>query len=111
MATDRNVDVPDPDHPRIVVDDSFGGEPRIQDRRITVLDVYDGVQEGSGDLSPTAFADKFRLNVADVYVALAYYHAHRDEMDRHRVAREEASSDLQERVRRNRSDDIHPPES
>lgn len=45
MATDRDVDVPDPEHPRIVADDTFGGEPRIRSRRITVLDVYEAADD------------------------------------------------------------------
>ena len=57
MATDREVDVHDPDHPRIVVDDRFGGQPHLRGRRITVLDVYEQVREGIGDLSPAEFAD------------------------------------------------------
>lgn len=110
MATDGDVDVPDPEHPRIVEDEMFGGEPRIRGRRITVLDVYEQVQEGDGEMTPEAFAETFRLNVADVYTALAYYHAHTEEMDRHREARERASEDLRERISRDRPTDITPNE-
>ncbi len=108
MATDRDVDVPDPDHPRIVVDARFGGEPHIHGRRITVLDVYERVQEGEGELPPPAFADQFDLPVADVYSALAYYHAHPDEMDRHRRARSTSSEALKEEIARERPPDIDP---
>jgi len=110
MATDRNLDAPDPDHPRIVTDDSFGGEPRIDGRRITVLDVYDGVRDGNGDRTPEEFAETFRLSVADVYAALAYYHAHPEEMERHRGAREEASADLRERATQDRPPGVDPTE-
>lgn len=110
MATDRDADVPDPDHPRIVADDSFGGEPRIRGRRITVLDVYERVRDGNGEMSPTEFAETFRLDVADVYAALAYYHAHEEEMARHREARDEASADLRERVERTRPVGVDPDE-
>lgn len=104
MATDRDVEVPDPDHPRIVADDTFGGEPRIRGRRITVLDVYEGADD------PEAFADTFDLDLADVYAALAYYHAHEAEMDRHRRARDRASDDLRDQVERDRPAGVRPDE-
>lgn len=102
MATDRKVDVPDPDHPRIVADDTFGGEPRIRGRRITILDVYEGADD------PEKFADAFDLDLADVYAALAYYHAHEAEMDRYRRARERASEDLRDRVDAERPPGVDP---
>lgn len=108
MATDRDVDVPDPEHPRIVADERFGGEPRIVGRRITVLDVYDQVEEGAGDMTSEEFAETFRLDVADVYHALAYYHAHTEEMERHREERERASDALRERVKRDRPSGVYP---
>lgn len=110
MATDRDADVPDPDHPRIVADDMFGGEPRIRGRRITVLDVYERVKEGDGEMAPDEFADTFRLPVADVYAALAYYHDHEAAMERHRDARAQASADLRERVANDRPAGINPNE-
>lgn len=100
MAT--NQDVPDPEHPRIVVDDMLGGEPRIAGRRISVLDVYDQVEEGAGEMTTDEFAETFRLDLADVYHALAYYHAHSNEMERHREARDQALADLRERVAKDR---------
>lgn len=56
----------------------MGGEPRIEGRRITVRQVADLV-EGRG-LSAKTVADRFDLDVADVYRALGYYHDHPDEM-------------------------------
>lgn len=108
MATDREGDVPDPDHPRIVADDLFGGEPRIRGRRITVLNVYEQVRDGDGEMAPGEFADTFDLSVADVYAALAYYHAHEEEMMDHRAARERASDDLRERIERDRPEGVDP---
>lgn len=108
MATDRDVAVPDPEHPRIVADDLFDGEPRIRGRRITVLDVYEQVQEGTGDLSPGELAEKFRLSLADVYHALAYYHAHTEEMARRQERRARASEELHERVAQERPAGIDP---
>lgn len=108
MATDGDVDVPDSEHPHIVADEMFGGEPRIRERRITVLDVYEQVQEGNGEMTPGEFAEMFRLGVADVYHALAYYHAHTGEMARHRDTQERASRELRERITHDRPSDINP---
>lgn len=110
MATDRDADVPDPDHPRIVADDHFGGEPRIRGRRITVIDVYEQVTEGNGDLTPHEFAETFSLPVADVYAALAYYHANTEEIDEFRAERESASESLRERAAQDRPSSVEPPE-
>lgn len=108
MATDRATDVPDPDHPRIVADDTFGGEPRIRGRRITVLDVYDRVRDGDGTSTPMEFADTSDVAVADVYAALAYYHAHEGEMERHRESKERASREVRTTVREDRPDGVSP---
>jgi len=53
-------------------------EPHIRDRRISVRQVYALVEE-RGE-APEAVADRFDLDVADVYHALAYYHDHPREM-------------------------------
>ncbi|MCU4800312.1 DUF433 domain-containing protein [Halobacteria archaeon HArc-gm2] len=53
-------------------------EPHIRDRRISVRQVYALVEE-RGE-APEAVADRFDLDVADVYYALAYYHDHPREM-------------------------------
>ena len=108
MAADRDATVLDPEHPRVVADDLLGGEPRIRGRRITVLDVYEGVQEGSGDLPSGEFAETFELSVADVYHALAYYHSHAEKMDRQRETRARASEDLRERVEQERPAGVDP---
>ena len=110
MPVDRDAAIPDPEHPRIVANDLLSGEPRIQGRRITILDVYDHVQEGSGDLSPQEFAEMFQLSVADVYHALAYYHSHTDEMVRQQEMRARASENLQDRVEQDRPAGIDPPD-
>ena len=109
MAANRDASVVDPDHPRIVADDLFDGEPRIQGRQISVLDVYDQVQEGTGDLTPREFAEMFQLSVADVYHALAYYHSHTEEMVRQQEMRVRASEDLKDRVEQDRPAGIDPP--
>jgi uncharacterized protein (DUF433 family) len=108
--TDRDADVPDPDHPRIVADEVFGVELRISDRRVTVFDIYGQVKEGDHELSSEGFAETFQLAVADVYAALVYYRAQEEEMEHHREAREQAGADLRERIARGRPAGINPNE-
>ncbi|MFC7156112.1 DUF433 domain-containing protein [Halomarina halobia] len=65
--------------------DVMGGEPRVDGRRITVPDIYEQV-EGRG-LEPQTVADKYDLDVAGVYRALAYYREHPKEMNEVREGR------------------------
>jgi len=60
------------------------GEPHIAGRRIPIRQVRALVEEGGEDA--TAVADRFDVDVADVYHALAYYHDHPREM--HEIKRE-----------------------
>jgi uncharacterized protein (DUF433 family) len=92
--------------PRIVSDDIFGGEPRIRDRRISVLDVYEYVEEG--DLAPSIFAETYDVDLETVYCALGYYHTHASEMEAYRDAREQAMKDISERVVSKRPDSVSP---
>ena len=94
---------------RIVRDpDVLDGEPKIEGRRISVRQIAEWVEEG--DLAARTVADRHDLDVADVYAALAYYHAHPEEMERHRGAREEASADLRERATQDRPPGVDPTE-
>lgn len=73
---------------RIVrTEDAMDGEPRIEGRRITVLRLHDLVEQRG--LPAPEVADMHDLDVATVYHALAYYHAHADEMDAVRSHRDE----------------------
>ena len=74
------------------------GEPHIRGRRISVRQVAALVEERETD--PETVADRFDLDVADVYHALAYYHDHPGEMqavEREREAAIAAFSDDIER--------------
>jgi uncharacterized protein (DUF433 family) len=53
-------------------------EPHIEGSRITVRDVHVRVEERG--LSPVRVAERFDLDLADVYEALAYYHNNPAEM-------------------------------
>ena len=67
-------------------------EPHIEGSRVTVRDVYVRVEKRG--LSPERVAERYHLDIADVYEALAYYHNNPEEMQqierRHEQAGEEA---------------------
>ena len=73
-------------------------EPHIRGRRISVRQVYALVEERGED--PEAVADRYDLDVADVYHALAYYHDHPREMREVKKEREDAIADFHESIDR-----------
>ncbi|MFC7027269.1 DUF433 domain-containing protein [Halomicroarcula sp. GCM10025324] len=73
-------------------------EPHITGRRISVRQVYALVEER--DVDPEAVADRYDLDVADVYHALAYYHDHPREMSDVEAEREEAIESFRESIDR-----------
>jgi uncharacterized protein (DUF433 family) len=81
---------------RIVRDDDvMGGEPRIEGHRISVRQVADWVEEA--ELSAKTVADRYDLDIADVYRALTYYHEHPGEMAAVQRRRRERISAARER--------------
>lgn len=79
--------------PEIVrTEDTLAGKPRLEDRRVGVLQVVDLVQE----TSPEYVADQLDLSLAEVHTALAYYYEHPDEMQRLRQQRRENEERLRE---------------
>jgi len=56
-----------------------GGKPRIAIRRITVQDI--AIWHERLGLSADQIAAEYHQSLAEVYAALAYYFAHRDEID------------------------------
>ncbi|MBX0297470.1 DUF433 domain-containing protein [Haloarcula nitratireducens] len=62
-------------------------EPHITGHRISVRQVYALVEKRGID--PETVADRYDLDVADVYHALAYYHDHPREMSDVEAARDE----------------------
>ena len=73
-------------------------EPHVRDRRISVRQIYALVTEREEE--PEAVADRFDLDVADVYHALAYYHDHPREMNSVEAEREEAVETARESMDR-----------
>ena len=57
-----------------------GGRARIAGHRIRVQDVVLWTEQGQS--ADQIVADFPQLSLADVYAALAYYHDHREEIDR-----------------------------
>lgn len=78
-------------------------EPHIRGRRISVRQVYALVEQGD---DPEAVADRFELDVAAVYHALAYYHDHPHEMRTVREQRAEADEQLRDAI--SRPDGVEP---
>ncbi|WP_254830240.1 DUF433 domain-containing protein [Haloglomus salinum] len=74
------------------------GEPHVAGRRISVRQVHALVERGGED--PEAVADRFDLDVADIYHALAYYHDHPREMREVETEREAAAEQFGKRIDR-----------
>ena len=73
-------------------------EPHIAGRRISVRQVYALVEERGID--PETVADRYDLDVADIYHALAYYHDHPREMSAVEAERDEAFEAVRESIER-----------
>ncbi len=72
-----------------------GGRPRIAGTGVTVK--WIAIWYGSG-LSPEKIADEIpHLSIAQVYAALAYYHANREEIDADIDAEEAEITELERR--------------
>ena len=71
-------------------------EPHIEGSRITVRHVYERVH-GQG-LRPETVAERYNLDIADVYRALAYYHEHPEEMREVERQRDEAIKSAREKT-------------
>jgi uncharacterized protein (DUF433 family) len=79
-------------------------EPHIAGRRVSVRQVYALVETRGVD--PEAVADRFDLDVADVYHALAYYHDHPREMSAVESDREAAMTAFRDSI--DRPDGVDP---
>ena len=71
-------------------------EPHIEGSRITVRHVYERVHERG--LRPETVAERYNLDIADVYHALAYYHEHPEEMREVERRRDEAIESAREKT-------------
>lgn len=64
----------------------MGGQPRIEGRRISVLQIVEWVHEE--EMEPETVAAEFDLDMADVHRALTYYYDNIGEMGSWRERRE-----------------------
>ena len=77
-------------------DDVLGGDPRLDGRRISVLQIIDLVLEA--DRSPEYVADQLDISLAEVHTALAYYYDHPDEIEAIRDRHDRLETSLAERA-------------
>lgn len=73
-------------------------EPHVAGRRVSVRQVFALVEERGVD--PETVADRYDLDVADVYYALAYYHDHPREMTDVEAEREATFETFRESIER-----------
>ena len=71
----------------------LGGEPRLEGRRISVLQIAERVVTHGQE--PEHVADQLDISLAEVYHALAYYYDHIDEMNGVRDRHEELEVELE----------------
>lgn len=70
--------------------ETCGGRPRIAGRRVSVQAIAVLYKQG---MSPEEIAEEFEfVTLAQIYAALAYYHANKDEIEAY-LAEEEAEYD------------------
>jgi uncharacterized protein (DUF433 family) len=79
------------------------GEPHIEGSRITVRDIHTRVEQRG--LAPEQVAERYNLDIADIYEALAYYHSNPEEMRRVEKRHERAAAEARERS------SLTPPEN
>jgi uncharacterized protein (DUF433 family) len=80
------------------ISDELMSEPHIAGHRVSVRQVYALVEERGID--PETVADRYDLDVADVYHALAYYHDNPREMSNIEANREDAIETVRDSIER-----------
>jgi uncharacterized protein (DUF433 family) len=84
-------------------DSEIHDESHIEGSRITVRDVHARVEQRG--LPPERVAERYNLDIADVYEALAYYHTNPEEMRRVENRHEQAVAEAKQRS------SLKPPDS
>lgn len=75
-------------------EDVLGGEPRLDGRRISVLQIAERVIDAGQ--SPEHIADQLDLALGEIYHALAYYYDHIDEMNAIRERHHDLETELED---------------
>lgn len=83
-------------------DSALHGEPHIEGSRVTVRDVHVRVEQRG--LTPDRVAERYNLDIADIYEALAYYYTNPTEMRRVETRHERAVAEARTRS------SLKPPE-
>jgi uncharacterized protein (DUF433 family) len=83
----------------VKTEDTLGGKPRLEGRRISVLQIAEMYIDAGK--SPELIADQLEVGLDEVHEALAYYYKHPDEMNELR----ERQRELEEEIKRKSS---HP---
>lgn len=78
--------------PIVETEGVLGGKPRLDGRRISVIQVAELVLDYGKD--PVTVADQLDISLADVHEALAYYYEHPTEMNEQRKRRDELADEL-----------------
>lgn len=76
-------------------DSEIHGEPHIEGSRVTVRDVHVRVEKR--ELAPERVAERYNLDIADIYEALAYFHNNPEEMRQVEKRHERAAAEARER--------------
>lgn len=76
---------------RVVAESAIHIEPHIQGSRVTARDVHARVEQRG--LAP----ERYNLDTADIYEALAYYHSNPEEMRRVEKRHERAAAEARGR--------------
>ena len=71
----------------------LGGEPRLDGRRVSVLQVAERIVTHGQE--PERVADQLGISMGEVHHALAYYYDHPDEMNEVRGRHEELEAELE----------------
>lgn len=88
---------PDGDFPQIVqTEDTLGGQPRIEGRRIGVLTLYNRYE--GRDETVEEISDAYSLSEAEVHAALAYALANSEQMAAIEERRQRAYENSETRV-------------
>ncbi|MFB6232782.1 MAG: DUF433 domain-containing protein [Haloarculaceae archaeon] len=70
----------------VSTDGVLGGQPRIADRRISVVQIVEWIHEEG--MEPETVATEFDLELSSIYRALAYYYENVEELSTCREQRE-----------------------
>lgn len=81
--------------PIVETEGVLGGKPRLEGRRISVIQIAELVLDHGDD--PATVADQLDISLAEVHEALAYYYENPNEMNEQRRRRDDLTDELRKR--------------